>query len=41
MSRETTPRPLLASLPWPARRAGGITLLALTLWLSAFLAMLR
>jgi hypothetical protein len=41
MPRDAPPRPLLASLPLPARRAGGVALLALTLWLSAFLAMLR
>jgi hypothetical protein len=40
MSRDT-PRPLLAFLPLPARRAGGVALLALTLWLAAFLALLR
>lgn len=34
-------RPLLALLPTPLRRLAGITALTLTLWLAAFLALVR
>ncbi len=34
-------RPILAGLPLVARRAGGFFLLALTLWLSAMVALFR
>jgi hypothetical protein len=34
-------RPLFGLLPWPARRAAGIGLLTLTLWLASFLALVR
>lgn len=36
--RPVTQRPLLETLPWPARRAAGIVALSLTLWLASFLA---
>ncbi|WP_137178129.1 hypothetical protein [Roseomonas sp. AR75] len=35
------PRPMLALLPWPARRGLGLGLLTLTLWLASFLALVR
>ena len=42
MDRRPVPRrPLLALLPTPARRAAGFALLALTLWLGSFLALVR
>jgi hypothetical protein len=42
MARRSVPqRPLLESLPLPARRAGGIALLTLTLWLASLLALFR
>lgn len=34
-------RPLLALLPTPLRRLAGVTALTLTLWLVAFLALVR
>jgi hypothetical protein len=34
-------RPLLEQLPAPARRVAGITVLSLTLWMAAFLALWR
>lgn len=42
MNRLPVPkRPMLALLPLPMRRLGGLGLLTLTLWLAAFLAMIR
>ncbi len=42
MDRRIAPqRPLLATLPLPARRVGGVVLLTLTLWLSSLLALFR
>jgi hypothetical protein len=34
-------RPLLDQLPLPMRRAAGLGLLTLTLWLASFLALIR
>ena len=34
-------RPLFALLPTPLRRLAGLTALTLTLWLAAFLALVR
>jgi hypothetical protein len=46
MNRPASPptvpsRPLLALLPWPARRGLGLGVLTLTLWLASFLALVR
>lgn len=42
MNRLPVPkRPMLALLPLPLRRLGGLGLLTLTLWLASFLAMIR
>jgi hypothetical protein len=37
--RPVAKRPLLDLLPTPARRAGGVVLLSLTLWLASFIAL--
>lgn len=37
--RPVPKRPLLEHLPTPARRAGGVVVLTLTLWLASFLAL--
>ncbi|MGG5808402.1 hypothetical protein [Falsiroseomonas sp. CW058] len=39
--RPVARRPLLDLLPAPARRAAGLGMLTLTLWLASFLAMIR
>jgi hypothetical protein len=40
MARPPAPRqPLLAQMPAPARRAAGVVLLSLTLWMASILAL--
>jgi hypothetical protein len=39
MARPPAPQPLLALMPSPARRAAGVVLLSLTLWMASILAL--